>query len=184
MLRPRVVIVVATCFVASVVAVSAGPGHGSSSSSSIAREACIAADGTEVAGVGVPAPQHGLSHLGLDGEPGDCPAKWQACTIERVANLSVEHFRAHYKGKRPVVFSSAGDNDVLRSLTSREHLMASLGHVPVILSSSNSYSHDKLESTLGEYMRNHLHPQSLSQLANETFYLVRTSAAVWLRYGC
>ncbi|KAG0710377.1 Craniofacial development protein 2 [Chionoecetes opilio] len=56
-------------------------------------------------------------------------------------------------------------------LTRRSTLLEDYGHMAVRLSSANSYSYQKLDTTLLHYCHTHLHPQSLNNLGNETFYL-------------
>ncbi len=94
-----------------------------------------------------------------------------SCTIPVVPALTVEDFRKHFKGRRPIIFSrplslTAG----MRARTSRDVLRAERGGEAVLLASSNSFSHDKLPSTLGEYMDNHMGRVEPWKLSNETWY--------------
>ena len=129
--------------------------------------------------------------------------RWHACNIDRFTGdnvLDVAHFRRVYKGRRPVVFSTAprcatadhsstsasastvdsgcapSPNAEFRRAVARRSLLEQRGHLPVVLSSSNSYSHDKRRSTLARYIRRHVsRKQTANALANETFYLVRVA---------
>lgn len=48
--------------------------------------------------------------------------------------------------------------------------MAEFGHLPVVLSSSNTFSYDKLEEPLSHYIHHRMGPQTLDAQAHTTFY--------------
>lgn len=76
-------------------------------------------------------------------------------------------------GRTPVVLDFGADhNDRFRSLVERDALLGGpLSEIPVRLSSSNSYSHGSLLSTLGEYVGEIMPEQARGTRSNETFYL-------------
>lgn len=96
------------------------------------------------------------------------------CNIERVPLLSVANFRRLYKRTAPVVFTMPEDtNAAFRERTSLESLLnGPWASLTVTLSSANSYSHDKVTSTMAEYLRSTgLLRWEVDSLANETFTL-------------
>ncbi|KAL6075008.1 jmjC domain-containing protein 8 [Balamuthia mandrillaris] len=94
----------------------------------------------------------------------------EVCTIERRHGLSVGEFRRVYEEQKPVIVVGVSDNSLFKSLASVERLLADYGNYTVILSSSNTFSYEKKESTLAEYIKERMKPQDLKTLANETFY--------------
>ncbi|KAL6053868.1 jmjC domain-containing protein 8 [Balamuthia mandrillaris] len=94
----------------------------------------------------------------------------EVCTIERRHGLSVGEFRRVYEEQKPVIVVGVSDNSLFKSLASVERLLADYGNYTVILSSSNTFSYEKKESTLAEYIKERMKPQDLQTLANETFY--------------
>ncbi|XP_068223421.1 jmjC domain-containing protein 8-like [Palaemon carinicauda] len=84
--------------------------------------------------------------------------------------LTQEQFLQRYAYSQPVVIRGATDNKVFRSLTHRKALLDGYGHTTVRLSSANSYSYAKRDISFQDYCSNHVHPQKLSTLGNETFY--------------
>jgi hypothetical protein len=102
--------------------------------------------------------------------PGAAPP----CTIAREPSLSVAAFRARFKGRAPVVFSTAASPPLpqLRARLSRGALLATHGGAAVTLASSNSFSHAKRAATLREYVEEHVDAGVDAQRsAEETFYL-------------
>lgn len=101
--------------------------------------------------------------------------------------LSVEEFRRGYKRQRPVVFrtrtnSSApgGVNAAFVEATSEESLKGTWGHLTAILSSANSYSHDKARTSLREYIEGSLRPRwGLDQPAAQQFTLFGDHGDEW-----
>jgi hypothetical protein len=92
-----------------------------------------------------------------------------SCTIPRRAPTLAE-FKASYKGKAPFVFPTSG-SPAARAALARSSLLASLGHLPVTLASSNSNSYAKRASTLAAYLEGHLAPVTLSDQADKLWYL-------------
>jgi hypothetical protein len=72
-------------------------------------------------------------------------------------------------------FSTHSQPRSLKSRTTLEYLQEYYSDFPVVLSSSNSYSHGKIDSTLGDYLNNILKMENADKnstlLANETYYL-------------
>lgn len=104
-----------------------------------------------------------------------------ACTIPREPQLSPLSFAAHFKGKAPVIFSRPPNATAAARLAGgKAALRAAFGREPVILASSNSFSHEKLPSTLAAYIDGHTAPLRRGRLANDTFYLFGdTLGAAW-----
>jgi len=90
------------------------------------------------------------------------------CTIPKL-QLS-ELSRNKTLPDHPFIFVDTIDRQqALASQASREYLIKNHGKSAVTLSSSNTYSHGKLVSTLEEYIKTSV--DTTSRFANETFYL-------------
>ena len=70
----------------------------------------------------------------------------------------------------PLIFVDSGRNSELRRLTLRSHLLEHYGSEIVTLSSSNTYSHDTVRWTLGEYIAG-LSNETASSDASKNYYL-------------
>jgi len=94
------------------------------------------------------------------------------CTIERINadDFSQEHFLKRFAFTKPVIISNFRINSEFRNKCRRSSLLSEWGEVPVILSSANTYSYRKVDSTLFEYIKN-MAPQEEQVLGNETLYL-------------
>lgn len=100
------------------------------------------------------------------------------CTIERLSPAELTHarFRSEYEGKKPFIVSDYASRmppgvwERIRSATERAALLSAHGDDAVTLSSGNSYSHGRQESTLRAYLHG-LSPQPLERAGNETWYL-------------
>ncbi|KAA0152963.1 hypothetical protein FNF27_00061 [Cafeteria roenbergensis] len=102
------------------------------------------------------------------------------CNIEQVDLLSVAMFRELFKGRKPVVFR-AGDG-AFRNETTRQALLAEYGSIDVTLSSSNSFSAGRMDTTLGDYIESFMMEQGPDSRANESWYLFGdTRGPEWLR---
>ena len=94
------------------------------------------------------------------------------CTIPRRPLLSPRDFAAAFRGAAPVIFTRpAAATAAARAAGARDALRAAYGHLPVLLASSNSYSHAKLPTTLATYLEEHTAPVPPGARANDTFYL-------------
>lgn len=92
------------------------------------------------------------SVAGFPGE-GALAATFDRCNVPRLSSLSIEEFRAVYKGRRPFVFRRpANETTGLAEVTTRAALLGQYTHRPVILASSNSFSYTKRRSTFGDYV--------------------------------
>lgn len=91
------------------------------------------------------------------------------CSVEQVDRLSVAMFRDLYKGRKPVVFK-AGDG-AFQNETTREALLAEYSSIDVTLSSSNSFSAGRMDTTLGDYIESFMMEQGPDSRANESWYL-------------
>jgi hypothetical protein len=87
----------------------------------------------------------------------------------------VSTFVAHYRGRRPVVFTRPESQDAsliaFQAVTTEASLRARYPHLAVTLASSNSFSYQKRQATLEDYLDNHMAPQPPDALANESWYL-------------
>jgi hypothetical protein len=94
------------------------------------------------------------------------------CTIPRFSELSLHHFHRDFKGRTPVIFARPlATTEEFRASARKEVITERLGDEPVILASSNSFSHGKKESTLKAYLNEHLDPVTLDQPATEVWYM-------------
>jgi hypothetical protein len=94
------------------------------------------------------------------------------CTIARVPALSPADFFATYRGASPVIFTRPCNvTAAARRAGGKASLRAAYGREPVVLASSNSFSHAKLPSTLAAYIDGHTSPLPRRAKANDTFYL-------------
>lgn len=113
---------------------------------------------------------------GRDTASGEC-----VCTIERREGLSTSEFLEQYSGKRPVIISGLTDNTNFARAAAPEALRAAHGHREVILSTSNTYSYDKVRMTLSSYLdRVVASPVGANDAANETLYFFGDTRAPWL----
>ena len=94
------------------------------------------------------------------------------CNIPRVhaSALSHAHFMRHYKNKAAVIIVGGVNNSAMAAATARPRLLQHFGHVPVMLSSANTYSHDTVTRTVGEYVRELMVPPNATSSGRETFY--------------
>lgn len=94
------------------------------------------------------------------------------CDIEKrsVKDLTYSEFIHRYVPHRPVILLDADDNAHFRSLTSRGELLSSYGKYNIRLSTANTHSYNKVDTTLSHYISHILRPQSLNAKGNETFY--------------
>uniref|UniRef100_A0A183CN83 JmjC domain-containing protein n=1 Tax=Globodera pallida TaxID=36090 RepID=A0A183CN83_GLOPA len=94
------------------------------------------------------------------------------CTIERVGGdgLTEKDFLRRYANSKPVIIEGVR-NGWLRKRCRREAMLAEWHAVPVVLTSANTYSYKKVETTFGDYVQRLLRAQNLSTLGNETLYL-------------
>ncbi|EDV27990.1 uncharacterized protein TRIADDRAFT_20728, partial [Trichoplax adhaerens] len=58
----------------------------------------------------------------------------------------------------------------LRNFTSRKQLLSKYGTKIIRLSSANTYSYNKFDTTLSNYVNNYIKPQSLEELGVDTYY--------------
>ncbi|XP_050731322.1 jmjC domain-containing protein 8-like isoform X1 [Eriocheir sinensis] len=109
--------------------------------------------------------------------PGDRLVQPGPCNIaQEDKTLKQDDFLERYAYNQPVVIRGMSDNELFQTLTRRKTLLEGYGHMTVRLSSANSYSYQKQDTTLRHYCNNYLHPQSLNTLGNETFYLFGDNA--------
>ena len=98
------------------------------------------------------------------------------CNIRRVhkrwqnGGISAEDFRKHF-GDEPVIVVGAKDNSRCRDVCRKDALLAAYGDHEVILSSANTFSHDKLEVPFREYLGSLFAPQDIDTPANNSWYL-------------
>mmetsp|Transcript_16481 Transcript_16481/g.64309 ORF Transcript_16481/g.64309 Transcript_16481/m.64309 type:complete len:277 (-) Transcript_16481:46-876(-) len=95
------------------------------------------------------------------------------CTLDklRMSSLSEYQFRSFFvEGGRPVVLVRDTVDKRFQEMTKRENLLAEFGHLSVVLSSSNTFSYDKIEETVEHYIHHRMEPQTLEAQANTTFY--------------
>eukprot|EP01119_Soliformovum_irregulare_P016416 TRINITY_DN4742_c0_g1_i1.p1 TRINITY_DN4742_c0_g1~~TRINITY_DN4742_c0_g1_i1.p1 ORF type:complete len:273 (+),score=57.36 TRINITY_DN4742_c0_g1_i1:3-821(+) len=93
------------------------------------------------------------------------------CSFERVHDLSNAEFLSKYEGKKPVIITvDPSRNSAFKEACSKHNLIESYGDVKIILSTANTHSYDKVQSTLGEYIDKHMGPQDLSKSGQETLY--------------
>lgn len=98
--------------------------------------------------------------------------------LRLAAPPSLSEFVREHRGRAPVVWARR-DGAPLAGAVTRAALARSRAEMPVLLSSSNSYSHDKRTSTMGAYLAG-MRVQSVRDLANETFTLFGdTHSAAW-----
>lgn len=116
-------------------------------------------------------PEEAADDGGWVTNPGDRVAQPGPCNIaQEDSTLTQDQFILRYAYTEPVVIRGASDNKLFQTLTRRAALLDGFGYMTVRLSSANSYSYLKQDTTLQHYCNNQLHPQSLSTLGNETFY--------------
>ncbi|KAK8747922.1 hypothetical protein OTU49_016232 [Cherax quadricarinatus] len=102
----------------------------------------------------------------------DRVAKPGPCNIVvQDGSLTQDEFLERYAYSKPVVIKGASHNQLFKSRTRRSVLLNNYGHMTVRLSSANSYSYAKKDMSFKDYCNHHIHPQQLSALGNETFYL-------------
>lgn len=97
----------------------------------------------------------------------------ERCTIDKIPMESIteEQFQAFFvEAGRPVVLVRPEIDRRFQELTTRENLLAKFGHLPVVLSSSNTFSYDKIEEPLAHYIHHRMDPQTLDAQAHTTFY--------------
>ena len=95
------------------------------------------------------------------------------CNIERLHLVSRRHFLMKIAGKRPVIFRDPEikrRNSRFTQLVSRDSLLSQMRDMPMKLSSSNSYSHARKKSTVGEYLDKHILTHEKATRSNETWY--------------
>lgn len=96
------------------------------------------------------------------------------CNIDKVdiAELSSAQFDLQFRERAPVIIVDRNRQAPYLPLLSRRNLLQTHGDLPVKLSSSNTYSYDKLHAKFSEYVLSHV-TRSINKhsLANETFYL-------------
>lgn len=95
------------------------------------------------------------------------------CNIERLPLLSRRDFLMKVAGKRPIIFRDdkiAQRNLKFREMVDRDTLLNNMRDKYVKLSSSNSYSHARMDSTLGEYLEKHILTHAKNTMSNETWY--------------
>jgi hypothetical protein len=110
------------------------------------------------------------------GFPGEAAlaATFDRCNVPRLPSLSLEHFLAVYKGRRPVVFRRpANETAGLAAATTRAALLGAYAARPVVLASSNSFSYTKRRSTFGAYVAAEVDAAAPAPGArsNESWYL-------------
>jgi len=104
------------------------------------------------------------------------------CSIPRVPDLSPAAFAARFRGASPVIFSRPPNATAgARLAGGKSALRSAFGREPVLLASSNSFSHAKLPSTLAGYLDGHVAPLTRARTAaNATWYLFGdTLGAAW-----
>lgn len=95
------------------------------------------------------------------------------CNIDHIDELTADEFFSLYKRQRPVILSRSRfkqQHSELIERTSRNEILRTHGNEMVRLASSNSFSHDKLDITLDAYMQSYMVDNTLTNLANETWY--------------
>jgi hypothetical protein len=96
----------------------------------------------------------------------------ERCNIERRQNLSVSDFLLYQMRSIPVIVErNPQDSALFQQLCEKEHLTEYYGSRQVILSTANSFSHNKLSTSLSDYLNNMMHAQDLS-IDGATTYLL------------
>jgi len=109
------------------------------------------------------------------------------CNIDRLSRdldpeVTLARFRSDYIGKLPVIAELRRDRNVkFRSLTERDSLLESYGHLPVELSTANSFTGRAWEKlTLAAYMQHMMAAQTAERGGNSTWYFFgNTYGAEW-----
>lgn len=106
------------------------------------------------------------------------------CNVPAVSidTLSLDQFEQHFRFEQPlVVRDSANRQSRMLTYLQRQTLLQSHGNNMVVLSSSNTFSYAKKETTLKDYIEQHIsQPVRVENYANETFYMFGdTNIADW-----
>lgn len=105
---------------------------------------------------------------GTEGWEGKIKEFSTQCNIPRL-DLTVDQFRKAYRGRYPVILKRPGSQQY-KNMTLETYLRENHNDTEVILASSNTYSHDKKRTTLGDYLDNYMQPLSPTSRANDTWY--------------
>lgn len=97
------------------------------------------------------------------------------CNIDRLQWVddatTSSYFLQHYWEQKPVVLLNATDNSYFRQLCTKQNLIASYGSLTMVLSSANTHSYNKINSSLKSYVTNMMGPQPIDTDGISTFYL-------------
>jgi len=94
------------------------------------------------------------------------------CNVERRGfdELTQAEFLHRYALTRPVILVGASDNQAITAATSKARLIEDYGRYVIRLSTANTHSYKKEDTTLSNYIDDVMRPQSLGIKGNETFY--------------
>mmetsp|Transcript_9486 Transcript_9486/g.23735 ORF Transcript_9486/g.23735 Transcript_9486/m.23735 type:complete len:329 (-) Transcript_9486:42-1028(-) len=94
------------------------------------------------------------------------------CNIDRLGcNYTIAQFRSEYQDKWPVILGCVDDQSAFLELSARDRLLEEFADSTVVLSTANSYSHEKRRLTFGRYVREIVdHPWTGDELADRSYY--------------
>lgn len=92
------------------------------------------------------------------------------CNIDRVPSLSMKDFIFNYMDKKPVIVQHSTDNSLFTDMSSLSSLYTVYGQRIITLASSNTYSNEKIKTTMQHYLDTMMTPVDLSNEANSTWY--------------
>lgn len=92
------------------------------------------------------------------------------CNIEVLDYLSQQEFLEKYAYLKPFIVKNPNDNSEFKKHSRKENMLKEFGGKKIRLSSANTYSYQKLDVTLEQYVTKIMKPQNLDTPGNETFY--------------
>ncbi|XP_014663520.1 PREDICTED: jmjC domain-containing protein 8-like [Priapulus caudatus] len=103
---------------------------------------------------------------------GDLQLGSERCNIEvrDSCDLTQEQFLEEYARRKTVIIRHPRDNDLFRDGCKRHNLLKNYGSKIIRLSSANTYSYKKVDTTLEHYINHLLNVQPSDTLGNETWY--------------
>jgi len=121
-----------------------------------------------------------INNGGWETFPSDVVVTPGPCNVPiRDNTLQQDEFLQKYAFSEPVVIRDATNNDLFRALTGKSALLQTYGDSVVRLSSANSYSYEKKDISFADYSKQHLRPQNVNTMGNETFYMFGDNGEEW-----